>query len=118
MAENYKGVQPLAFGTVVTTGYVTESITEDDTGKNTEIDDEIGDVVGDISAYGKKTSVNLEVMAKSTGATKPSPGDVFTYGPTGSEKKIIVRSISSKRVKATVMMWIITGERYPLIPLT
>lgn len=116
MSATIRGIQPLSFGTQVTTGYVTESVTEDDSGGQVLIEDEGGDVVTEITAFGLKTEASLEVIPK-TAAVRPVQGDVFAYGPTGSQQKITVLSISAKRVKKDVEKWSIKGDRFPGVSL-
>jgi hypothetical protein len=113
MAQSVQGITPLQWGTVVTSGYVTESTSEKHTGGETEIIDEIGDIVAHISNYGEKTETTLEVMPKSSGATMPTNGTLFTWGPSGSTKTIIVSSCEVKSTKGAVQIWTITGNRYP-----
>ncbi|HEX8310616.1 MAG TPA: hypothetical protein VF614_04805 [Chthoniobacteraceae bacterium] len=118
MALNTRGIQPLAWGTTVTTGYVTETQGEDDSTEELIIDDEAGDVATHITGFGLKTDVNLDVIPKSTITTPPVAGDIFSYGPTGSVKKCVIITISKKRVKKDVEKWSIKGVRHPNITLT
>lgn len=107
-----RGIQPLSFGTVVTTGFVTESMGEDDSGGQVLIEDEGGDFCTEITGFGLKTDVTLEVIPKST-ATKPAQGEIFTYGA----KKITVLGVNAKRVKKDVEKWTIKGDRLPNVSL-
>lgn len=105
---NIRGIQPLAWGTEVISGYVNESQTESDSTEQMTIENEAGAVVTSITGFGRKTDVTLEVIPKQS-ATPPVPGDVLTYG----SKKIEVITIDRKRVKKDVEKWTIKGVRYP-----
>jgi hypothetical protein len=107
-----RGIQPLSFGATVTTGFVTESTTDDDSTDEILIEDEVGNIVTQITDVGVKGDITLEVMPKQ-GTSPPLVGDVLTYG----SQKVVIISISKKRVKKDAQKWTIKGTRYPLITL-
>lgn len=118
MALNIRGIQPLAWGTVVTTGYLTESIGEDDKTDQTIINDEGGNPAIEITGYGIKADVTLEVIPKASVGTPPVPGQVFGYGASGSQTLITILAISKKQVNKDVVKWTIKGDYFPNITLT
>jgi hypothetical protein len=114
MPQTIRGIQPLSWGTIVTTGYVTESTSETEKTEEATIVNESGDVVTQIVGFGKMTDVTLEVIPKNDVGTPPAPGDVFTYGT----RKIVILSIDKKTTSRDVEKWSIKGNRYPDISLT
>ena len=114
MAANIRGIQPLAWGTQVITGYVNEGSTEDESTEELIIEDEAGDACTQITGFGMKADVTLDVIPKSTVTTPPAAGEIFTYG----SKKITILTISKKRIKKDVEKWSIKGNRFPNITLT
>lgn len=112
MAATIRGIQPLSFGATVTTGFVTESTTDDDSTEEILIENEIGDIVTQITNIGVKGEITLEVMPKQ-GTSPPTVGDILTYG----SQKVVIITISKKRVKKDAEKWTIKGTRYPLISL-
>lgn len=117
MALNIRGIQPLSWGTVSTTGFITESINESTKTDETLVVDEGGDPVIQITGFGVKTDVTLEVIPKATGATLPVVGDVLTYGPDPGTS-IVVITIDVKRVSKDVQKWSIKGDYFPTIDLS
>lgn len=116
MANNIRGVQPLAWGTLVTTGYITETINASDKTDETVISDEGGDAAIQITGYGLKTDVTLEVIPK-TSSTPPVAGSVFAYGP-ATAIKIVVITIDRKKMNKDVEKWTIKGNFFPNITLS
>lgn len=117
MSLQIRGIQPLAWGTVVTTGYVTESTSEDESTQEAFITDEVADEVTQITGFGVKTDTTLEVIPKS-GTVAPVVSDVFTYGTSPDTKSITIITISKKRVNKDVEKWSIKGNAFPNIDLT
>lgn len=105
-----KGVQPLSFGTVTTTGYVVDSTTEDESTQELVIEDEGGDVITQIIDWGNKNEVSVDVIPK-TAAVRPAVADLITIG--GIALNIL--GLSVKKVKKDVEKWTIKGTVYPLI---
>ncbi len=112
MSATIRGIQPLSFGTQTITGYVNDTTSEDQSTEELVIEDELGDIITQITGFGVKHDVTIEVIPKSS-VSSPAAADVFTYGAS----KIVIITISKKRVKKDVEKWTIKGMRYPGINL-
>jgi hypothetical protein len=117
MSAIVRGVVPLQFGVVVTTGFITENISDRHTGGKLNIEDENGDIATNITGFGLMREVTLEVIPKSAvTAGVPAVGDVFAWGPSGSLQYMIVdEDVEVKQVKKNVEKWTIKGHIYPNI---
>ena len=113
MAVNIRGVQPLAWGTEVVTGYITESSNRDASTEEFTIKDEEGHIVTQITGFGEKTEFSFEFIPKSSITTPPVPGDIFTVG---DEKFVLLRT-PKKRAQGDVEKWSFSGVSYPGISL-
>jgi len=119
MALNIRGIQPIAWGTITTTGFLTESINASDKTDEKIIDGDDGDQAIQITGFGLKTDVTLEVIPKSSVDAPPVCGDVFGYGPTGDDQILItIISIDRKKMNKDVEKWSIKGNFMPTITLT
>lgn len=118
MALNIRGVQPLAWGTIVTTGYLTESINDDQKTDEVLVIDEGGDPAIQITGFGIKNDVTLEVIPKAAVGDAPVAGDVFAYGAGDDIVYIVILNITKKKMNKDVEKWTIKGDFFPNIDLT
>jgi hypothetical protein len=109
---NIKGVQPLAWGTETVAGYVTESSTRDVSTEEFTIKDEQGRIITQITGHGVKTEYTFEYIPKSATAV-PAMGDVLTAGA----EKMVLLSLSRKRIQDGPEKWSIKAVAYPEITL-
>lgn len=116
MALHIRGIQPLSWGNVVTTGYLTESINNGAKTGEVLVTDEGGDEAIQITGFGVKNDVTLEVIPKAS-VTPPVVGDVFQYGGS-SGTKIVILAIDKKTAGKEVEKWSIKGNFFPNITLT
>ena len=117
MAVKFRGTkQPIAFGTIKTTGFIVDSHEDSVEGSELEITDEEGNVVGHFSGYGIKYSRSASVITL-TGATAPSPGETFTIGEEADNFSFIVKTVKKSRAKSDAEKWDISGTYYESVPL-
>lgn len=116
MALNIRGIQPLSWGNVSTTGYLTESISDSKKTDESITVDDGGDPAIQVTGFGIRNDVTLEVIPKDA-TVAPEPGDVFTYGPSPGTL-ITVITIDKKTMSKDVEKWSIKGNYFPNIDLS